>query len=207
MHSYPDSRTRGNCLLDRHQSIGLPKAVSLAWLLLGATVNAINASSVTEKSLIMWEEEDEIVRASRQPKNNFVIQITNRAWSFARARISNIVSRTVIEELERYNCIGTNAHATTLNIITAVESIIHIALVTASVSDATESRQQCLGRMLATSKSRGLLPWYQILLICPIGILVFTTRTPIEIALTIALSLAANFMIEWLETRRQRSSS
>lgn len=167
----------------------------------------INASPATEKSLIMWEEEARSFRASRQAKNNFIIQVTNRAWYFAGARISNIVSRTVIEELERYNYISSTAHETALNIITAIESITHVTLTTISVSGAMESKQQSLERMLASSSSRGLLPWYQILLICPIGIFAFTARTPIEIALTIALSLVANYIIGWLETRRQRPSS
>lgn len=185
------------------------KATCLALMFSGAAVNASRSTpsttTGTESSLTLWEEKTDPSEHLIRPRYELIRPVGNRAWYFAAARISNIILRTVIEELERYNYISTNAHATTLNIITSVETITHIALTTASVAGATESRQPSSGRTPATSGLRGLLPLYQILLICPIGILACTNCTPIEIASTIVLSLAMNYTIGWLETRPQTS--
>lgn len=135
------------CIKDLNIKMHVSKAASIVLLLLGATVDSspVIPSHATEKSLIVWEEKTDLSAHLVSPRNNFIVQVTNRAWYFAGARISNIVLRTVIEELERYNYISTNAHATALNIITAVESITHIALTTATVTGATGVQTAELG--------------------------------------------------------------
>lgn len=80
------------------------------------------ASSITSSS-----------RLSLEARQSFLVQIANRKWLYAGARISNVIFSTVIQELERYDYISTNAAATTQNIISAVELITHIALTTAAI--------------------------------------------------------------------------
>lgn len=123
------------------------KAAYLALLFSGAAANAsrITPSPLTENSLVVWEQKTDLPEHLVRPRYDLIKQVFNRAWYFAAARISNIILRTVIEELERYNYISTNAHATALNIITSAETITHIALTTASVSGANGVQTAELG--------------------------------------------------------------
>lgn len=82
------------------------------------------SETVTGEPLVAWEEGTESETALITTR---LLHYSDRKQTvvLCRSNNSNIAMRLVFDQFERYNYISTNAHATTLNIITAVQSITH----------------------------------------------------------------------------------